>query len=292
MAEFLISAFADETSTDPDHQIAALKRNGLRMIEPRNIGGGIVDRTDAELDAFADKLDRAGIGMSALGSPIGKYDIDKPFDAHLTVFRRALEVCRRLGTDRMRMFSFFVPQERLKECRAEVLRRLSVMLEEADRAGVTLCHENESKIYGQNPEEVADLLHALPGLYGVFDAANYVMNDQDLLAGIDATLIRPAYLHMKDAIGAEKAIVPVGMGDGRYEEVLRRVDRAMDGLVYLTVEPHLHIFEIYQRIDSHKLKTGIEFDNSDDAFDCAVGSVKTMLTRLGYTEGADLIWRK
>ena len=278
MAEFLISAFADETSNDPDHQIAALKRNGLRMIEPRNIGGGIVDRTDAELDAFADKLDRAGIGISALGSPIGKYDIDKPFDAHLTVFRRALEVCRRLGTDRMRMFSFFVPQERLKECRAEVLRRLSVMLEEADRAGVTLCHENESKIYGQNPEEVADLLHALPGLYGVFDAANYVMNDADL--------------HMKDAIGAEKAIVPVGMGDGRYEEVLRRVDRAMDGLVYLTVEPHLHIFEIYQRIDSHKLKTGIAFDNSDDAFDCAVGSVKAMLTRLGYTEGADLIWRK
>ena len=74
--------------------------------------------------------------------------------------------------------------------------------------------------------------------------------------------------------------------------MLRRVDRAMDGLVYLTVEPHLHIFEIYQRIDSHKLKTGIAFDNSDDAFDCAVGSVKAMLTRLGYTEGADLIWRK
>lgn len=292
MAEFLISAFADETSNDPDHQIAALKRNGLRMIEPRNIGGGIVDRTDAELDAFADKLDRAGIGISALGSPIGKYDIDKPFDAHLTVFRRALEVCRRLGTDRMRMFSFFVPQERLKECRAEVLRRLSVMLEEADRAGVTLCHENESKIYGQNPAEVADLLNALPGLYGVFDAANYVMNDADPLAGIDATLIRPAYLHMKDAIGAEKAIVPVGMGDGRYEEVLRCVDRAMDGLVYLTVEPHLHIFEIYQRIDSHKLKTGIEFDNSDDAFDCAVAAVKKMLTGLGYREGEDLVWRK
>ena len=292
MAEFLISAFADETSNDPDHQIAALKRNGLRMIEPRNIGGGIVDRTDAELDAFADKLDRAGIGISALGSPIGKYDIDKPFDAHLTVFRRALEICRRLGTDRMRMFSFFVPQERLKECRAEVLRRLSVMLEEADRAGVTLCHENESKIYGQNPAEVADLLNALPGLYGVFDAANYVMNDQDPLAGIDATLIRPAYLHMKDAIGAEKAIVPVGMGDGRYEEVLRRVDHAMDGLVTLTVEPHLHIFEIYQRIDSHKLKTGIEFDNSDDAFDCAVAAVKKMLTGLGYREGEDLVWRK
>ena len=292
MAEFLISAFADETSNDPDRQIAALKRNGLRMIEPRNIGGGILSKTDAEIDAFGQKLADAGIGISALGSPIGKYDIDKPFDAHLTDFRRALAICRRLCTDRMRMFSFFVPQERLKECRAEVLRRLSVMLEEADRAGVTLCHENETGIYGQNPAEVADLLNALPGLYGVFDAANYVMNDQDPLAGIDATLIRPAYLHMKDAIRAEKAMVPVGMGDGHYAEVLRRVDAAMPGLVCLTVEPHLHIFDIYRKIDSHRLKTGVTFENSDDAFDCAIGSVKTMLTKLGYTEGEDSVWRR
>ena len=292
MAEFLISAFADETSNDPDRQIAALKRNGLRMIEPRNIGGGILSKTDAEIDAFGQKLADAGIGISALGSPIGKYDIGKPFDAHLTDFRRALAICRRLCTDRMRMFSFFVPQERLKECRAEVLRRLSVMLEEADRAGVTLCHENETGIYGQNPAEVADLLNALPGLYGVFDAANYVMNDQDPLAGIDATLIRPAYLHMKDAIRAEKAMVPVGMGDGHYAEVLRRVDAAMPGLVCLTVEPHLHIFDIYRKIDSHRLKTGVTFENSDDAFDCAIGSVKTMLTKLGYTEGEDSVWRR
>lgn len=292
MAEFLISAFADEASANPDRQIAALKRNRLRVIEPRNIGGGILDRNDAEIDAFAQKLADAGIGISALGSPIGKYDIDLDFGPHLAQFRRALKICRRLGTDRMRMFSFFVPQDRLKECRAEVLRRLQIMLEEADRAGVMLCHENESNIYGQNPEEVADLLGSLPGLYGVFDAANYIMNGQDPLAGIDATLIRPAYLHMKDAQLAEKAIVPVGMGDGCYEEVLRRVETHMTGLVYLTVEPHLHLFDAYKKIDSHRLRTGVAFDNADDAFDCAVANVKKMLASLGWTEGEDLIWRK
>ncbi len=292
MAEFLISAFADETSNDPDHQIEALKRNRLRLIEPRNIGGGILSKSDAEIDAFGQKLSDAHIGISALGSPIGKYDIDKPFEDHLKDFHRAIDICHRLGTDRIRMFSFFVGQDRLSECRSEVLRRLSVMLEEADRAGITLCHENESKIYGQNPEEVADLLNALPNLYGIFDAANYVMNDQDPIKGIEATLIRPVYLHMKDAIQAEKAIVPVGMGDGHYEEVLTRVGEKMTGTVNLTVEPHLHIFEMYQKIDSHKLKTGIAFEDSDTAFDCAVQSVKKMLTKLGYHEGEDLVWRK
>ena len=292
MAQFLISAFADEVSSDLDAQIAALKRNGLRCIEPRNVNGGILEKTDGELADIRLRLEEAGISLSALGSPIGKFDIDGDFDAYLSTFHRALTACRILGTSRMRMFSFFVPQERLTECRAEVLRRLSVLIGLAEREGIRLCHENESKIYGQNPEEVADLLQSLPGLYGVFDAANYVMNDQDPIAGMEATLPRLDYLHMKDAIRAEKAIVPVGMGDGCYGEVLRRVDVSTDRTVFLTVEPHLHIFQSYQKIDSRRLKTGVSFESSDEAFDCAVGAVKSLLKELGYHEEDNQIWKK
>ena len=292
MAEFLISAFADEAAEDLDLQIAALKRNGLRCIEPRSVNGGIIEKTDAELHAIHEKLEADGITLSSLGSPIGKYDIDKDFDSYLETFQRAIAACKILGTTRMRMFSFFVPQERLKECRSEVLRRLSVLLEIAEREGIRLCHENESKIYGQNPPEVADLLASLPGLYGIFDAANYVMNDQDPIEGFEATLPKLEYVHVKDAIMAEKAIVPAGMGDGCYEEVLRRVDAATDRTVFLTLEPHLHIFKQYQKIDSHRLKTGVSFDNSDDAFDCAAGALKNILTKIGFREGEDRIWRK
>ena len=73
--------------------------------------------------------------------------------------------------------------------------------------------------------------------------------------------------------------------------VLRRADALTDGIVYLTVEPHLHIFQAYQKIDSHKLKTGIEFDNSDDAFDCAVTKLKETLTSLGFHEEENKIWK-
>ena len=292
MAQFIISAFADETSDDLSHQIAALKRNGLAYIEPRNANGNIIKKTDEELEEIASCLRTAGIGVSSLGSPIGKFKIDEDFEIHLADFRRALRACHILGTKNMRMFSFFVPQERLAECRDEVLKRMTRLLEEAEKDGITLCHENESKIYGQNPTEVHDLLTALPGLRGIFDAANFVMNDQDPLAGIEATLPALQYLHIKDARFEEKCIVPAGMEDGQYEEVLRRVDAATDETVFLTVEPHLHIFQAYQRIDSHKLKTGIEFDNSDDAFDCAVTHLKNMLTKLGYHEEENKIWKK
>jgi sugar phosphate isomerase/epimerase len=292
MAQFLISAFADEANETLDGQIKALKRNGVRYIEPRNVNGDVIKKADEDLFAIAKQLDDNGIQVSSLGSPIGKYSIDKPFEDHLVDFRRALRACEILGTKNMRMFSFFVPQDRLEECRDEVMRRMNVLLEEADRAGITLCHENESKIYGQNPKEVEDLLTTLTGLRGIFDAANYVMNDQDPIAGIEATLPMLEYLHIKDARFAEKCIVPCGMGDGQYEEVLRRVDAATDRTVFLTVEPHLFEFKAYARIDDKELKTALDFQNSDDAFDCAVSNLKKTLTKLGFNEEENKIWKK
>ena len=214
MAAFLLSAFADEAANDLAGQIAALKRNGIRFIEPRYIDGAILEKTDAELSEISSELSAAGIGVSSLGSPIGKYDIDKPFEPHLELFRRALRVCGILGTSRMRMFSFFVPQGRREEYREEVFRRLRIFLDLAKEAGVALCHENENLLYGQDPDGVRDLLTSLPGLRAAYDPANFVMNDQDPIEGLEATLPSLEYIHAKDAIAAEKSIVPCGRGDG------------------------------------------------------------------------------
>lgn len=293
MAKFYISAFADEASEDLALQIEALKRNGLRFIEPRNADGNIVKKTDEEIEVIAKTLREAGISVSSLGSPIGKVNIDEPFEEHLEKFRRAIKACHILGTKNMRMFSFYVPADRLEECRDEVIRRIKIMLEEAKKEGITLCHENESKIYGQNPREVRDLLTTLPELRGVFDAANYVMNDQDPIEGIEATLPSIEYLHIKDASSAVKAMTPAGLGDGHYREVLKMVDEACDKTMFLTVEPHLHTFQAFKNIDVHdKLDTVMTFENSDVAFDTAVTYLKNILTELGFKEDENKLWTK
>ena len=159
MAKFVLSAFADEAGTTLAEQIAALERNGIGYIEPRNINGKpILTLTDDELAAVKEELDKHGIKVNSLGSPIGKYPITEPFEKHLVDFYRALEVCKLLGTDKMRMFSFFTKQSELREHRDEVLSRLNKMSRIAKEHGITLCHENESEIYGQNPEEMLDLM--------------------------------------------------------------------------------------------------------------------------------------
>ena len=293
MAKFVLSAFADEAGTLLSEQIEALKRNGIDYIEPRNINGKpILKLTDEELNEVKTELDKNGIKVNSLGSPIGKYPINEPFENHLPDFYRALEVCKILGTDKMRMFSFFTKQAELKDYRDEVIGRLTKMCEIASQHGITLCHENESEIYGQNPEEMLDLMTSVPGLKGIFDPANYRMNGCDIMSGIEATLKNLAYLHIKDAIYESKIIVPAGDGEGMIAEVLDIVNNSTDDTVYLTLEPHLFLFDAYKLIDNHELKGKYTFTNNTESFDFAANALKKLLADNGYTKDGNNVWVK
>ena len=283
MAKFLISAFADEAGESLDAQIAALKRNGLHCIEPRNINGGsVLKKTDEELKEIRARLDAEGISVPSFGSPIGKYQIADDFEPHLADFRRALEVCKLLGTKRMRMFSFYVPQDKLVENREEVMRRLKIMLAEAKEAGITLCHENEGKIYGECPEGVEDLLKTLPGLRGIFDPANFVHSQHDAVKGLEVTLPSLESMHVKDCLYEGSVIVPAGAGEGHVKEALQKIDAMFDGEIVLTVEPHLYTSESYKKFDGKELKHKFVFETSDEAFDYAVNALKSMLAEIGH----------
>ena len=293
MVRYCLSAFADEAADSLDGQITALKENRIGFIEPRNIDGkGILTLSDEELFEVKKKLDEAGIKVNSLGSPIGKYPIEDDFEIHLNLFKRALEICKILKTDKIRMFSFYVKPDELEKWRDEVIRRLNVMAALAKDSGITLCHENESLIYGQMPREVNDILTSVPEIYGIFDAANYRMNDGDIDAGIDATLIRLAYLHIKDAIYSTQTIVPAGEGEGKIDEVLNKVNDACNGDIYLTLEPHLMEFFAYKNIDKHRLKGKYTFNTNREAFDFAVNTLKSLLDENGYKEVEYGIWKK
>ena len=83
MTQFTLSAFADEASPEFDRQIAALHRKHIPLMEIRGVDGkGILDLTDEELDVVEKKLAAGNIGISAIGSPIGKIGIEDDFAPH------------------------------------------------------------------------------------------------------------------------------------------------------------------------------------------------------------------
>lgn len=282
MATFFLSAFADEASDKLEGQITALKKAGISGIEPRSIDGPILQKTDKELWEIHKRFEEAEITVPSLGSPIGKYEIQKPFAPHFADFCRALEFCNILGTHRMRIFSFYIPDGQTARFREEALFRLSEMLKKAEEAGVTLCHENEAGIYGQNPEDVADLLTALPKLRGIYDPANYVYYGQDPEKGLYATLPSLAYCHMKDCMASDCALVPVGYGDGKVKEALQYIDAHISGEIVLTLEPHLFHFGAYDQFDGRAQKHRFAFQSSEESFAFAADALKHLLAEIGH----------
>lgn len=286
MADFILSAFADEACQAFDGQLAALEEEGISLIELRGVDGkSCADLTLEEADALKKKLDGHGIRLSSLGSPYGKYPIEEPFAPHLGQFRHGLALCQHLGCTQMRMFSFFMPEgmdtDQYKE---EVAARLEQMLDEADKAdkaGVHLMHENEKGIFGYNTENCAFLLERFGDRMGfIFDPANFVQCGVDTLKAFDRLHDRISYMHIKDALSADGAVVRAGYGDGNVEEILRRLNRERSGELLLTIEPHLTVFEGLGKLQQEVVRHHEVYPSQREAFHAACEAVRHLLTKV------------
>jgi len=292
MAQFILSAFADEADSTLAGQIDALKRNGIDYIEMRNVNGkNIIDHTDDEVSEIKAQLKDAGIALSAVGSPIGKISITDPFELHLEKFKRTLEIAQMLDTKRIRLFSFYIPKgESPLAYRAEVFARMQAMLDAAKGTGILLCHENEGGIYGELPAQCLDLHQSFPDLKAIFDPANYVCAKADILWGIKNIAPYVDYLHIKDAT-LDGSIVPSGKGDGYVIEVLETLKDKVTP-TFLSVEPHLAVFAGYAALDSRELKNKYTYSSNNEAFDAAVAALKEVLTKINYKRGENNIWTR
>ena len=249
-----LSAFADEISADLDEQIAVLRGENIHFLELRGVWGtNVLDLSDREVADVRRALDAASIGVSAIGSPIGKVPVNDSFDEHLDRFERAITVARSFDTPYIRVFSFYPPTPTgaaggeagdtptdPAAWRDEVVRRLREMTARARAAGVTLLHENEKGIYGDTIARCVDLMQGVDDarFQAILDPANFIQCGQTPYPdGYEA--LRPwlRYAHVKDARD-DGVVVPAGDGAGRWPDLLRRLRAdGYDG--FLSLEPHL-----------------------------------------------------
>jgi sugar phosphate isomerase/epimerase len=242
---FKLSAFADEIDADPQQQIDVLKACRIRFIEFRSIlGVNVLNLTQLQIDEFDSLRKKHGIGISAIGSPIGKVRIDEPFDGHWQRFERAIELAKRFETPNIRVFSYY-PAEGATEAdwprwRDQVVQRMEEKVRRAEAAGLTLFHENEHRIYGDSPDRVADLLTSIPSssLAAAYDPANFVFCGYDPWEGWMKCRDRVRHFHIKDWVAGEKHGCVAGTGQGQIPRVLTdAVTRGYRGFAVL--EPHL-----------------------------------------------------
>ncbi|HWG14290.1 MAG TPA: sugar phosphate isomerase/epimerase [Streptosporangiaceae bacterium] len=240
-----LSGFADEISADLDTQLTVLGALSIRHLELRSAWSvTVADLDDHQVARIRRALAGAGVTVSAIGSPIGKIDVDAPLAPELDRLRRIADIAGELGTSLVRVFSFFLPPGRPPgEFRGPVLDRMAALAGIAEERGLVLAHENEKEIYGDIPQRCADVITTVgsPALRATFDAANFVQCG--VAPHTEAyPLIAPhlVYLQVKDALAATGEVVPAGHGDGEVRQTLAALSEA--GFAgFVSLEPHLAV---------------------------------------------------
>jgi sugar phosphate isomerase/epimerase len=236
-----ISGFADEIGPDLGLQIETLRAEGIKYLELRGVWDtNVLDLTADQRRLVKARLGDAGIGVSAIGSPIGKVRIDEPWLPHLDRFKHALDVAEFFEAPYIRLFSYYPPQGgKIAAHRDEVLRRLREQVLVASNRAVQLLHENEKDIYGEKTEECGDIAQNVEGMGLIFDPANFVQAGVQPLAAW--TILKPyvAYFHIKDAQMDGGKVVPAGDGDGDIPAILTDAIINCHYRGFVSLEPHL-----------------------------------------------------
>ena len=244
----LISGFYDEVVSDLDAQIETATCLGgkyacLRQINGKNIA-------DFTLEEFAKtvkpRLDAAGLGVSSLGSPIGKMPLynDEAYAKQTTQLTELVKIANACGCKYIRVFSFYNHGGNFEK----VCERLRGFIEIAQTGGVTLIHENEKHIFGDTPERCRKLYDALAGpcFALCYDAGNFIQLGLDPHAAYEQLLDCIVYYHIKDC-GKEGTPVPLGMGEARYDLILADLKQSGYG-GFLTLEPHTAVYSKLKRV--------------------------------------------
>ena len=283
MAKFRFSAFSDEIDACFDKQIEGVKALGIDMIELRGVDGkSFIELSDEEVEIIKKKLIANGISLSALGTPIGKMNVDGDFEAHKILLTRIMDIGDMLGCKVLRMFSFY-PAENMDDAEFKQIAfgYIGELLDMADERGFILCHENEKDIFGCSPERELELMQFFGGrLKAVLDPGNFAFCFEDASKGYPLLKDYIHYFHIKDA-DESGAIVPPGKGVANLAEILKAVNEDREGEVILTMEPHLMNFtglsSLSKLDDIHHVYS---FETPFEAFKVATEAVRSMIEGL------------
>ena len=274
----ILSAFADEYADGLKEQCEALNKFGIEYIELRGVNGKNVSTlTESEVKETKRILDDYEIGVSSIGSPLGKIDIKGDLNGHYETAKRVYETANILGAKNVRIFSFYSKETPFDKCKGEIYDGIEKLVDLSDGTGLTLCHENEALIYGESPEKCLEIVEYFGGrMRCVFDMGNFVLDGYDPMAAYKLLSDYIEYFHIKDAFYLGE-IVPAGKGEAKIKEILDdyKVNGGKD--TFITLEPHLQTFSGLNALVGKSFDNPYKYEDQKAAFTDAVEKLKDLL---------------
>ena len=245
---FILSAFGDEIDDDVEKQFQVLNELDIYYLDLRKAWGiNVTDLNDSQVEDLKLACQQYSIKISCIGSPVGKSLITDSLDVTIATLRRILDIAVRLETDKVRIFSFYPPQNQHPDKYIEQsVQRLKSMADLAKTYGIILMMENENGLVGDTPERCRKILDGVGSnnLRFVWDTGNFphsgVENSVDKGWPILSKYVE--CVQIKDARLSDRKITVAGEGDGQIFKLLQLLqDHGYRG--FLALEPHLQLAE-------------------------------------------------
>lgn len=267
----IISGFSDEISSVFVEQLETVTKLGMNYISLRAADGkGIAEYTLEEVkEKIIPMLDKYGVKVSSLGSPIGKVKIDdeEGFEKQLEQLDTLCQICNLLGTKYIRMFSFYMLEGKNPEdYRKVVIQKLRQYVAIAEKYDVILIHENEKDIYGDIASRCRILMDEIksPCFKSVFDFANFVQCGENTKECWELMKDTVVYIHIKDAVSNDNENVVCGTGEGQIKDILDQAINKEGYKGFLTLEPHLVLFDTLASLEITEAENVIKEDKAKD----------------------------
>ncbi|MCR2822949.1 sugar phosphate isomerase/epimerase family protein [Lederbergia panacisoli] len=248
-----LGVLTDEVSQDFAEALDWAECNGMTHVEIRMVGGkNIADFSDQELDQLLFEVEKRGLYVSAVASPIFKCALnpsravasgdtfgqeEESVEHHFLKLERVIEICKRLKADKIRIFSFWREQNP-SDYEEEIIGYLKKAATAAAEHDALLLLENENSCNGGYASEVAHFVQQVdsPNLKVLWDPGNEEYGGRSAFPeGYDRVKGLIGHVHLKDAF-VDKC-VPIGEGMVPFIDQLQALeDDGYEGL--FTIETH------------------------------------------------------
>jgi L-ribulose-5-phosphate 3-epimerase len=241
-----LSVLTDEVSANFVEALDWAVRNGFKHVEVRMVDGANVSNlSDADVDRAKKEIDRRGLRVSAIASPLFKCALDpaRPVESgdlfgnkeedlptHMKKLPRAIAIAKKLGTKNIRIFSFWREKDPARYM-AEIVDHLKKAAAVAEKEGVLLLQENENACNGGYAEEVAEIVRRVnsPAMRVLWDPGNENYGGRSCYPeGYEKVKGLFAHVHLKDSVtGADgkAACVPIGQGGTPLRDQIRALEK-------------------------------------------------------------------
>ncbi len=241
-----LSVLTDEVSERFTEALDWAVGNGFRYVEVRMVdGANVANLDDAQVERAAAEVRKRNLTVSAIASPLFKCALDpsrpvesgdlfgskeEPVAAHHAKLPRTIDIAKRLGTRKIRVFSFWREKEPAKHV-PDVVTELKKAATIAAQADVVLLQENETACNGGYAAEVAEFVRRVgsPAMRVLWDPGNETYGGKSAYPeGYAAVKGLFDHVHLKDVTrdaAGKPVCVPIGRGQTPLREQIRALEQ-------------------------------------------------------------------